>query len=96
MPNYFEQLEAELPAVRKLAQSSEANGFFAQEVLRFRSIAGTLLAVQGFSLNEKSTVDERYPMDHCLSCVNPGLKQRKLDKWTLIFHKISYITFASH
>jgi hypothetical protein len=66
MPNYFEQLKAELLAIRKLAQSSGANGFFAQEVLRFYSIAGTLLALEGFSLDEKATVDERY-MTHVLS-----------------------------
>src|ERR1035438_6167328 len=45
MPNYFEQLKAERSVIEQLAQGSGANGFFAQEVLRFYSIAGTLLAV---------------------------------------------------
>jgi hypothetical protein len=66
MPNYFKQLEAELPAIRKLAPSGGANAFFAQEVLRFHSIAGTLLTAPNFSLDEKSTLDERY-ITHILS-----------------------------
>ncbi|WP_316199198.1 hypothetical protein [Bradyrhizobium sp. SZCCHNS2002] len=66
MPTHVQQLEAELPAIQKLAQSSGANGFYAQEVLRFRSIAGTMLAVKEFTLDEKATVDERY-ITHILS-----------------------------
>lgn len=66
MPTVFQQLEAELPAIQTLAHSSGANGFFAQEALRFRSIAGTLLQLGGFSLDEQSTVDERY-ITHVLS-----------------------------
>jgi hypothetical protein len=59
-PSYFEKLQSELPTVRVLSRRSGATGFFAQEVLRFHSIAGTLLAVDGFSLDEASSVDERY------------------------------------
>lgn len=66
MPEYFEQLKAGLPAITKLSQSGGANGFFAQEVLRFHSIAGTLLEVKDFSLDENSNVDERY-LTHILS-----------------------------
>jgi hypothetical protein len=55
MPNDFEQLKAELPTITKLSQSGGANGFFAQEVLRFHSIAGTLLAVKEYSLDENQT-----------------------------------------
>jgi len=59
MPTHFEQLAAEIPTVQKLAQSGGANAFFAQEALRFHSVAGTLLS-NGFSLDETSSVDERY------------------------------------
>lgn len=66
MSDYFEQLQAELPAIEKLSQNKGANGFFAQELLRFRSIAGTLLAIDNFSLDERASVDERY-ITHILS-----------------------------
>jgi hypothetical protein len=66
MATYFEQLAAELPAIRTLATRVDAIGFFAQEVLRFHSIAGTLLAVNGFSLDENASQDERY-ITHILS-----------------------------
>ena len=36
---WFELLKADLPDIRKLAQSSGANGFFAQEAMRFYSFA---------------------------------------------------------
>lgn len=65
MSTEFEQLKAELPTIKNLSNTSGANGFFAQEVLRFHSIAGTLLE-NGFALNETSTVDERY-LTHVLS-----------------------------
>jgi hypothetical protein len=62
----FEQLKAELPAIQVIAKGSGAIGFFAQEVLRFHSIAGTLLGAAGFSLDELATNDERY-LTHILS-----------------------------
>lgn len=65
MPTEFEQLKAELPTIKSLSNTGGANGFFAQEVLRFHSIAGTLLE-NGFALDETSTVDERY-LTHVLS-----------------------------
>lgn len=65
MPTEFEQLKAELPTIKNLSNTGGANGFFAQEVLRFHSIAGTLLE-NGFALDETSTVDERY-LTHVLS-----------------------------
>lgn len=60
MPTEFEKLKAELPAFTTLSKMSGANGFFGQEALRFYSIAGTLLDIPTFSLDENSTVDERY------------------------------------
>ena len=59
MPSYFEQLKAELPAIAKLSNTGGPNGYFAQEAMRFHSIAGTLLE-SGLALDETSTVDERY------------------------------------
>lgn len=66
VPDYFEQLKAELPTMMRLSQSGGANGFFAQEALRFYSIAGTLLSVEEFALDKTSSVDERY-LTHVLS-----------------------------
>lgn len=66
MSTDFDKLKAELPTITKLSKSADANGFFAQEVLRFHSIAGTLLAVNEFTLDETSSVDERY-LTHVLS-----------------------------
>lgn len=65
MPTDFAHIKAELPTITVLSRSGGANGFFAQEVLRFHSIAGTLLE-NSFSLDETSTVNERY-LTHVLS-----------------------------
>ncbi len=65
MPTDFDQLKIEIPTIRNLSKNGGANGFFAQEVLRFHSIAGTLLE-NDFSLDENSSVDERY-LTHILS-----------------------------
>ena len=65
MPTDFDQLKIELPTIMNLSKNGGANGFFAQEVLRFHSIAGTLLE-NDFSLDENSSVDERY-LTHILS-----------------------------
>lgn len=66
MMTEFEKLKAELTTLKTLAQSGGANGFFAQEALRFYSVAGTLLEVDGFKLDETATNDERY-ITHILS-----------------------------
>lgn len=65
MPTDFEQLKAELPTIRNLFKVGGVNGFFAQEVLRFYSISGTLLE-NDFALDETSTADERY-LTHILA-----------------------------
>jgi hypothetical protein len=66
VPSNFEQLKAKISEIRKLAEGCGVKGFFAQEVLRFLSIAGMLLEVKDFSLDEKATIDERY-ITHILS-----------------------------
>ena len=66
MTGNFDLLKAELEAFRGLSTLAGAHGFFGQEVLRFYSIAGTLLAFEGFKLDERSNVDERYTT-HILS-----------------------------
>ncbi|MBS3021744.1 hypothetical protein DJFAAGMI_04520 [Comamonas sp. PE63] len=65
MSTEFEKLNAELPTIKNLSSTGGANGFFAQEVLRFHSLARTLLD-SDFKLDESSTVDERY-LTHVLS-----------------------------
>ena len=60
MTNYFEEFSENIPTIKTLAQSGGVNGFFAQEALRFYTIAGTLLKFDGFKLDEKATNDERY------------------------------------
>ncbi len=59
MTTYFELLKAELSTIINLSKKNGVNGFFAQEVLRFHSIAGTLLE-NSFTLDETSSVYERY------------------------------------
>lgn len=60
MITYFEQLKTELPTIIRLSKSGGVEGFFAQEVLRFHSIAGTLLESGCFVLDENLSNDERY------------------------------------
>lgn len=59
MPTDFERLKAELPAIKNLSKAGGVNGFFAQEILRFISISGTLLK-SDFALDENAFIDERY------------------------------------
>tara|TARA_R110002153_G_scaffold252307_2_gene410062 strand:+ start:2480 stop:3109 length:630 start_codon:yes stop_codon:yes gene_type:complete len=66
MTSYLDQLIAEVPALQKLSSAGDANGFFAQEALRFVTIAGTLSAIEQFTLDEGASVNERY-MTHTLS-----------------------------
>ncbi|MET4000490.1 hypothetical protein [Marinobacterium sp. MBR-109] len=58
--NYFEQLKSELEAFRSLSSRGGHLGFFGQEVLRFHSIAGTLVEGCDFRLDESANTDERY------------------------------------
>jgi hypothetical protein len=66
MTSHFDQLASELETFKKLSQHGGVNGFLGQEVLRFHSIAGTLLIVENFSLDETASIDERY-ITHILS-----------------------------
>lgn len=66
MTSHFDQLASELETFKKLSQNGGVNGFLGQEVLRFHSIAGTLLTVENFTLDETASVDERY-ITHILS-----------------------------
>ncbi|MEI9556656.1 hypothetical protein V5069_08260 [Citrobacter freundii] len=61
----FDILNAEIPIIQALPQNADASGFFIQEVLRFHSLAGTMLN-SGFSLNVSCSVDERY-LTHVLT-----------------------------
>ncbi|MCF6691662.1 hypothetical protein [Raoultella terrigena] len=61
---YFKDLENEIPTIKKLSIGAGVNSFYAQEVLRFYSIAGTLS--NQFDLNNLSSVEERY-ISHILS-----------------------------
>ncbi|MCK7154681.1 hypothetical protein L8O12_04310 [Enterobacter kobei] len=65
MPTNFEQLETQIPAIKTLTLKTDETGFFIQEVLRFYSIAGTLLGIK-INLGKTSNVDERY-FTHILS-----------------------------
>jgi hypothetical protein len=58
--NHFNQLKSELEAYRSLSPKGGHLGFFGQEVLRFHSIAGTLMEGCDFRLNESANIDERY------------------------------------
>ena len=58
MPDHFKILKDELPIIETLATTSGVNGFFGQEVLRFHSIAGTLL--KNFNCGENADIKERY------------------------------------
>jgi hypothetical protein len=57
IPDHFKQLEQELDALRVLAAQSGPIGFFAQEALRFYSIAGTLRS--NFKLDKAAQTEER-------------------------------------
>jgi hypothetical protein len=58
--NYFKQLKNELEAYRSLSSRGGHLGFLGQEVLRFHSIAGTLVEGCDFCLDERASNDERY------------------------------------
>ncbi|TDE43032.1 hypothetical protein [Vibrio alginolyticus] len=61
---HFKQLEKELSSIKTLSAGVGVNAFYAQEVLRFYSIAGTLL--ENFDLDDTASVDQRY-LSHILS-----------------------------
>lgn len=65
MPTSFDTLESEIPTIKKLTPKADETGFFIQEIVRFYSIAGTLLK-NGFALDDSASVDERY-LTHILS-----------------------------
>lgn len=60
MTGYFEQLKNNLETYRSLSSRGGHVGFFGQEVLRFHSIAGTLVEGCDFRLDESASNDERY------------------------------------
>jgi hypothetical protein len=64
MTNHFDLLEKERPNIRKISSMGGANGFFGQEVLRFYSVAGTLL--KNFTCDKNANVNERF-ITHILS-----------------------------
>jgi len=64
MEDYFEQLKNRLDEFKTLSTTGGLNGFLGQEVLRFHSIAGTV--IENFKCDESATVDERY-ITHILS-----------------------------
>lgn len=58
MTNHFDLLKKELPTIQSVSSSGGVNGFFGQEVLRFHSIAGTLL--ENFKTDKNASINERY------------------------------------
>lgn len=58
-PDYFDLLDKSLDDVKLLQTQTGVIRYFADEVMRFRSIAGTLRAVGGFTLDETASADER-------------------------------------
>jgi hypothetical protein len=58
MPTNFEQLKTQIPVIKTLTPKADETGFFIQEVLRFYSIAGTLLE-NNINLGKTANVDER-------------------------------------
>ncbi|MCH7340307.1 DUF5677 domain-containing protein [Acinetobacter higginsii] len=57
--NYFELLEEQKSSAEELSAQTNAKGLLGQEILRFTSIAGTLLK-SSFRLDKTSSIDERY------------------------------------
>lgn len=62
--NHFEELKKKLPEIQSISTDTGVNVFYAQEVLRFHSIAGTLL--ENFDLEDSTSIDQRY-FTHILS-----------------------------
>ncbi|HHQ6601117.1 TPA: hypothetical protein ACSTLW_001933 [Serratia fonticola] len=61
--DHFEELDKEIPTIKTISTGVGPNSFYAQEVLRFSSIAGTLL--KNFDVDNPSSVEERY-LSHIL------------------------------
>ena len=59
MPDHFELLKNELTTIESLSSKGGVNGFFGQEVLRFFSIAGTMLTNFDCSKNSQD-INARY------------------------------------
>lgn len=56
--DYFTLLSEQLPLAKNLSEQKNAMGFLGQEILRFNSIAGTL--INSFKLDVHASIDERY------------------------------------
>lgn len=56
--NYFKLLNEQLIVAIELSKQKNAKGFLGQEILRFNSIAGTL--IDSFKLDSNASIDERY------------------------------------
>jgi len=79
MTNHFDLLKKELPTIQSVSSSGGVNGFFGQEVLRFHSIAGTLL--ENFKTDKNASVDERYITNKVRLCErSEPQSNRLLDK----------------
>lgn len=65
MSTNFDQLKTQIGVIQTLKPKADETGFFIQEVLRFYSIAGTLLE-SSITLNKTANVNERY-FTHILS-----------------------------
>lgn len=65
MSTNFDQLKTQIQFLRTLKPKADETGFFIQEMLRFYSIAGTLLGIN-ITLDKTSNADERY-FTHILS-----------------------------
>lgn len=61
--DYFSLLKEELPSIKTLSKGIGVNAFYAQEVLRFHSIAGTIL--ESFNLDDTTSIEQRY-LNHIL------------------------------
>lgn len=57
--DHFDLLDKSLDDVKLLQAQTGVIRYFAEEVMRFRSIAGTLRAMDGFALDETASADER-------------------------------------
>lgn len=60
MVSYFNQLQSEIETFQTISNRGGHIGFLGQEVLRFHSIAGSLVQGGNFDLTESASNDERY------------------------------------
>lgn len=57
--DHFDLLDKSMNDIRRLQAQTGVIRYFAEEVMRFRTIAGTLRAMKGFTLDETASADER-------------------------------------